>query len=101
MRGQGGAPTLSELWKPFTNRPTDSDPGGDVWVGTSAGLARFDASAYKGALKPPPTVFLRAALGGTVNDVLLTVVMRALARYVRLHGETANRCHSRPESQLR
>ncbi|HJU82827.1 MAG TPA: diguanylate cyclase [Holophagaceae bacterium] len=46
------------------NMAFHSDPGGDVWVGTSAGLARFDASAYKGALKPPPTVFLRAALGG-------------------------------------
>jgi diacylglycerol O-acyltransferase len=35
---------------------------------------------------------IRAALGGTVNDVILTVVARAIARYAKLHGETvANR----------
>lgn len=31
---------------------------------------------------------VRAAAGGTANDVILTVVSRALARYVKLHGET-------------
>ncbi len=31
---------------------------------------------------------IRAAGGGTVNDVLLTMVTRALARYVKLHGQT-------------
>jgi len=30
---------------------------------------------------------IRAALGGKVNDVLLSVVVRAVARYIRLHGE--------------
>ena len=35
---------------------------------------------------------IRNAVGGTVNDVLLTVVTRAVARYVRFHGEpVANR----------
>jgi len=35
---------------------------------------------------------IRTAVGGTVNDVILTVVTRALARYVKLHGQTvANR----------
>lgn len=32
---------------------------------------------------------VREAVGGTLNDVILTVVTRALARYVRLHGESA------------
>jgi diacylglycerol O-acyltransferase len=31
---------------------------------------------------------IREALGGTVNDVILTIVSRAIARYVRLHGES-------------
>jgi diacylglycerol O-acyltransferase len=35
---------------------------------------------------------IRTAAGGTVNDVILTVVTRALAKYVKLHGESvANR----------
>ena len=35
---------------------------------------------------------VREAVGGTVNDVVLTVLTRALARYVKLHGQTvANR----------
>lgn len=32
---------------------------------------------------------VRAALGGTLNDVILTVLTRALAQYVKLHGESA------------
>ena len=31
---------------------------------------------------------IRATSGGTVNDVVLTVLTRALARYVKLHGQT-------------
>jgi len=31
---------------------------------------------------------IRAASGGTVNDVVLTVLTRALARYVKLHGQS-------------
>jgi diacylglycerol O-acyltransferase len=31
---------------------------------------------------------IREVLGGTVNDVILTVLTRALARYVKLHGQT-------------
>jgi diacylglycerol O-acyltransferase len=31
---------------------------------------------------------VRAAAGGTVNDVVLTVLTRALVRYVKLHGES-------------
>ena len=30
---------------------------------------------------------IRAALGGTINDCVLSVVVRAMARYIRLHGE--------------
>ena len=35
---------------------------------------------------------IREAVGGRVNDVILTIVTRALARYVKLHGQsTVNR----------
>jgi diguanylate cyclase (GGDEF)-like protein len=40
-----------------------ADTAGDVWVGTSAGLARFDAKAWMGASTPPTTVILNVALG--------------------------------------
>jgi diacylglycerol O-acyltransferase len=33
---------------------------------------------------------IRAAAGGTVNDVILTVVARAVSRYVRHHGDPVN-----------
>jgi diacylglycerol O-acyltransferase len=33
---------------------------------------------------------VREAVGGTVNDVILTVVVRALARYVKLHGQSVH-----------
>lgn len=33
---------------------------------------------------------VRETVGGTVNDIILTVLTRALARYVKLHGETAD-----------
>jgi diacylglycerol O-acyltransferase / wax synthase len=34
---------------------------------------------------------IRAAGGGTVNDVILTAITRGIARYVKLHGETVVR----------
>lgn len=46
-----------------------ADPGGDVWVGTSSGLARFASSADQGPLEPPPTAFLSCALGGQARDL--------------------------------
>jgi diacylglycerol O-acyltransferase len=33
---------------------------------------------------------IRAAAGTTINDVILTVVTRAVARYVRLHGQSVD-----------
>jgi diacylglycerol O-acyltransferase len=40
----------------------------------------------------PEVQAIRAAAGGTVNDVILSVLTRAVARYVALHGQTvANR----------
>ncbi|MBL0209418.1 MAG: diguanylate cyclase [Holophagaceae bacterium] len=39
------------------------EDNGDVWIGTSTGLARFDAKAYKGLGKPPPTVITSLKLG--------------------------------------
>ncbi len=39
------------------------EDNGDVWIGTSTGLARFDAGAYKGLATPPPTVLVSLKLG--------------------------------------
>lgn len=33
---------------------------------------------------------IRAALGGKINDCILSVVVRAIARYIRMHGEKVN-----------
>ena len=33
---------------------------------------------------------VREAVGGTVNDIVLAVLTRALARYVKLHGQSVN-----------
>ena len=38
---------------------------------------------------------IRRALGGTINDVALTVVSEAVARYLRAHGERVDRQHLR------
>lgn len=40
-----------------------ADPNGDVWIGTSQGLARFDAHAYKGVPAPPVAAILSFKLG--------------------------------------
>ncbi len=46
---------------------------------------------------------IREAAGGTVNDVMLTVLTRALARYVKLHGESVGQAfrahHLPPQSE--
>ena len=46
-----------------------SDPDGDVWIGTSGGLARFDAKAYQGSPTPPTSVFLSCAFGKQTIDL--------------------------------
>jgi WS/DGAT/MGAT family acyltransferase len=38
---------------------------------------------------------IRRALGGTINDLVLTVVSEAVARYLRVHGEPAENQHMR------
>lgn len=39
------------------------EDNGDVWIGTSTGLARFNAEAYKGLAEPPPTLLTSLKLG--------------------------------------
>ncbi len=39
------------------------EANGDVWVGTSSGLGRFNAQAWTGSPAPPVTVILNMALG--------------------------------------
>ena len=41
-----------------------AEPGGDVWIGTSFGLERFQASQDLGFPKAPPCVILTCRLGG-------------------------------------
>lgn len=48
-----------------------ADPGGDVWVGSSSGLARFDAAAYQGPPAPPRVAFLSSSLGDRGFDPAL------------------------------
>jgi len=69
---------LPELALPVERLPFNKPCGGDrkfCW-------ADFDLAEVKA---------VREALGGTLNDVVLTVVTRALARYVKLHGQTTAR----------
>lgn len=41
-----------------------SEPNGDVWIGTSSGLAHFRAQAYSGVAVPPQAQLLSCRLGG-------------------------------------
>ena len=68
---------LPELLQPPERFPFNKPCSGDrkfCW-------AEFDFAKVKA---------IRAALGGKVNDCILSVVVRAIARYVRLHGEKLN-----------
>ena len=46
-----------------------AEPGGDVWIGTSFGLERFQASLDLGLPRPPACVFLACRLGGAAVKV--------------------------------
>ncbi|MGO9270633.1 MAG: wax ester/triacylglycerol synthase family O-acyltransferase [Terriglobia bacterium] len=66
---------LPELALPVERLPFNKPCGGDrkfCW-------AEFDLAEVKA---------IREKVGGTLNDVVLTVLTRALARYVKLHGQT-------------
>ena len=66
---------LPELALPVERLPFNKPCGGNrkfCW-------AEFDLAEVKA---------IREAVGGTLNDVVLTVLTRALARYVKLHGQT-------------
>ncbi|BDU72715.1 ligand-binding sensor domain-containing diguanylate cyclase [Mesoterricola silvestris] len=43
-----------------------AEPGGDVWVGTLGGLARFHQGRYAGSPPPPASFILSASFGSTV-----------------------------------
>jgi diacylglycerol O-acyltransferase len=71
---QSLATLLPELLKPPERFPFNKPCSGDrkfCW-------AEVDFSEVQA---------IRAALGGKVNDCILSVVVRAIARYIRLHGE--------------
>ena len=71
---QGLVTLLPEIAAPVERLPFNRPCGGVrkfCW-------AEFDFADVKA---------IRTALGGTVNDVILTVVTRAVAKYVKLHGE--------------
>lgn len=74
---QGLVSLLPEIATPVPRLPFNKPCGGErkfCW-------AEFDFADIKA---------IRTAVGGTVNDVILTVVTRALAKYVKLHGESAS-----------
>jgi WS/DGAT/MGAT family acyltransferase len=76
---EGVARLLPELLGAVERLPFNKPCSGDrkfCW-------ADFDLSAIQA---------IRATVGGSVNDIVLTVLTRAIARYVELHGQTvANR----------
>ncbi len=53
-----------------------AEPSGDVWVGTSAGAARFDAKAWTGSPAPPETAILSLKLGDRSWDAVPKEVPR-------------------------
>jgi ligand-binding sensor domain-containing protein len=57
-----------------------ASPGGDVWFGTSGGLARFKPNPAKRPVQPPSALFTRLTLGNTVVES---------GRYVSM-GHTSN-----------
>jgi WS/DGAT/MGAT family acyltransferase len=72
---QGLVALLPEIASPVQRLPFNRPCGSErkfCW-------AEFDFADVKA---------IRSALGGTVNDVILTVVTRAVAQYVKLHGES-------------
>ena len=71
---QGLVSLLPEIATPVPRLPFNKPCGGErkfCW-------AEFDFADIKA---------IRTAVGGTVNDVILTVTTRAVARYVKHHGE--------------
>jgi WS/DGAT/MGAT family acyltransferase len=73
---QGLVKLLPEIVTPVQRLPFNKQCGSErkfCW-------AEFDFADVKA---------IRNVTGGTVNDVILTVVTRALARYVKLHGESS------------
>jgi diacylglycerol O-acyltransferase len=71
---QGLAALLPELMQPPERFPFNKACSGDrKFCWTEVDFAHVQA--------------IRAALGGKVNDCVLSVVVRAIARYIRLHGE--------------
>ena len=72
---QGLVTLLPEIATPVQRLPFNRQCGGErkfCW-------AEFDFADVKA---------IRNVTGGTVNDVILTVVTRAVAQYVKLHGES-------------
>jgi len=68
------APLLAELARPADKLPFNKPCSGEreiTWSEFSFGEARA----------------IRGAIGGTVNDVALTVLTGAVSRYVKMHGE--------------
>ena len=51
----------------ISNQAFFADDNGDVWIGTSRGLARFDAAAYErtASAAPPAVTFITLRLGAT------------------------------------
>jgi diacylglycerol O-acyltransferase / wax synthase len=73
---QGIGELLPELAVSVERLPFNKPCGSDrKFCWTDLGLAEAQA--------------IRGKLGGTLNDVILTALTRALSRYVRLHGESA------------
>lgn len=53
-----------------------ADPDGEVWIGTTSGLARFDATSFPGPPSPPQSVILSYSLGKTMHCGSTSEVLR-------------------------
>ena len=74
-----------------------AESGGDVWIGTSMGLARFDAASYRGLAAPPRTELLSLRLGGRDCPLQAAGAIRVPSRDGTLEVAYAVPCFAREE----
>jgi diguanylate cyclase (GGDEF)-like protein len=66
-----------------------AEANGDLWIGTTGGLARFDASAYRTAPRHPSTVLLECNLGKQGFPVFASERVQVLHSANTLHVKFA------------
>jgi diguanylate cyclase (GGDEF)-like protein len=67
-----------------------AEPNGDVWIGTSSGLARFDAHAYRGVPPVPRAEILSCRLGGRSVSALAHAIATHRDNTLEVHFAAPN-----------